>query len=462
MRTFPWTFSFVVLSAACGGSDLAGADAPLPDSPLAADAPRPDAAPPDAAARADAMPAPDLDRSACVPDESGPVQTDRCGAGGDSPTCNLWIKIDVPDAVCSDGSQYKIFVNYSNTSDDVEVMFEPGGACWDYPSCSGSGGVRGAANPHGIPDDHMSTYQILNLLRRDDTTNPVAQWNMVFIPYCTGDIHTGNKVATYPNPAGGDPLVFRHVGHDNTMKSIAWINEHFTHIPRLLVTGCSAGGIGALQNYFYVRSGLDGVGCSYLLDDSGPAMHSDGPSRQLHETIRAAWNLDPLLEDLRGKLNFDVDALKNDFGLINAAVADQFPHDRLSLAVYRMDLNYSLYSYQRFFPGSTEADIHALWWQDLQELIETYQSRSNLAYFIPNFRHDNCSHCVSIPPVGHDLNTIITMPWLGSEIQQDGLDLRQFTIDLLDHTKPLKSYLEDAIPTEMFTPDESSMCMMGG
>jgi hypothetical protein len=50
------------------------------------------------------------------------------------------------------------------------VSVEPGGACWDYESCSGAGGIRGAANPHGIPDDHMDRYQYLNLLQRPSRT----------------------------------------------------------------------------------------------------------------------------------------------------------------------------------------------------------------------------------------------------------------------------------------------------
>ena len=403
-----------------------------------------------------------LDRSACVPDESGAVATDRCSVGGGTaPPCGQWLKVEPPGAVCSDGSPYKIFVNYSNTSNNLVVSFEPGGACWDYPSCSGTGGVRGAANPHGIPDDHMELYQYLNLLRRTDD-NPVKDWNMVFVSYCTGDVHTGNKVASYVNPAGGDPLTFRHMGHDNTMKTIAWLADTFPQVPRLLVTGCSAGGIGALQSYYYIREGLPGAQCGYLLDDSGPAFHSDGPSRQLHETIRAAWDLDPLLDDLRGKIAIDVDDLKRDFGLINAAIADKYPHDRLGLTLYRMDLDYSAYSYQRFFPGSTEADIHDMWWRDIQALTTTYDTRSNLAYFIPNFRHDNCSHCVSIPPIGHDLQTILAMPWLGSEIEADGLDLKKFAADLLDETKPLKSYLEASLAGEAFTAEESTMCLAGG
>ena len=103
-----------------------------------------------------------------------------------------------------------------------------------------------------------------------------------------------------------------------------------------------------------------------------------------------------------------------------------------------------------------------MWEQDLAFMRNTYDTRSNLAYFMPNFRFDNCSHCVSIPPLGHDLGTIFTMPWLGSEIEASGLDLKQFTIDLLDETKPLASYLEGQISGEAFTAEQSMMCMAGG
>jgi hypothetical protein len=403
------------------------------------------------------------DRSACVPDESAAVPSTRCSTDGSSgaPPCNQWVKVEPDGAQCGNGSQYKFFVNYSSTSNNLVVMFEPGGACWDYPSCSGTGGIRGAANPNGIPDDHLMNLQYLNLLRRNDQ-NPAQDWNMVFVSYCTGDVHTGNKVATYEDPSGGPALTYRHVGHDNTMKVISWLNDTFKTVPRLLVTGCSAGGIGALQNYFFIRQGMPGAQCGYLLDDSGPAFHSDGPSKQLHEKIREAWNLDPLLDQLDGKIPVKIADLKQDFGLINTAIADLYPHDRLSLTLYRMDLNYSLYSYQRFFPGSTEDEIHKLWWQDVQALTASYDTRSNLAYYIPYFRHDNCSHCVSIPPVDHDNATILGEPWLGSEIEQSGINLKDFTTLVLDNTKPLQSYIEDPQPDEVFTSDESMMCMQGG
>lgn len=395
----------------------------------------------------------------CSADESAPVPSDRCASDPSSsarPVCEQWTKVEPAGAQCSDGSQYKFFVNYSGKSNNLVLMFEGGGACWDYASCSG--GARGAANAKGIPDTHMDRTQYMNLLRRDPQ-NPLADWNMVFVPYCTGDVHTGSKVATYTNPSGGAPLTFRHLGHDNTQAVIGWIKQQLPNVPRLLVTGYSAGGIGALQNYYYIREGLPGVQCGYLLNDSGPAFHSDGPSQHVQAQTRAAWGVDALLDELAGKLPVDIAALKADVGLLNTAIADKYRRDRLSMTVFEQDLNYSLYSYERFFPGSDEARIHELWSGELTKLLETYRTRPNLSYYVPYFRRDNCSHCVSIPPIGHDTNTILMEPWLGTEIEQEQLTLRDYLELLIDDARPLKNYREQPQPNEKFTAEESAMCM---
>jgi hypothetical protein len=385
------------------------------------------------------------------------------------------LKIEVPGTVCGDGSQYKFFVNYSASSNNLAVSFEPGGACWDYASCAGVGGVRGAANPHGIPDDHMSKYQYLNLLRRSDD-NPVSKYNLVFVPYCTGDIHSGNNVIKYTSlapvdggtgPGGAGELTFHHNGHNNSLAVAEWIRGAFSTVPKMLVTGCSAGGAGAILNYHFLRQTMgQQAQCGYLLNDSGPIFHTDGPSRQLHDKIRAAWNTDTVLDGL-ADLPIATADLKKDFGLLNVALARKYRSDRLSLVAYRMDLNYSLYSYQRFFPGSSEADIHAFWESDLTHLMKTYDAEANLAYYLPFFRSDNCSHCVSIPPLGNppteptDLDKALGQPWLGSGIAEAGIDLKQFSADLIDNAKPLKSYRE-AEQNASFAPEVSMACMKGG
>ena len=396
----------------------------------------------------------------CSPTESLFATKARCTldvtANSRLPVCFTWSKVEPEGAVCGDGSQYKFFVNYSPTSDNLLIMFEPGGACWDYESCTG--GERGAANPHGIADDHMLKNEFLNLLRRAPD-NPVSDWNMVFVSYCTGDIHAGDKLATYPDPAGGPPLTFHHAGLDDTQKVIEYLQPLFPRVPQLLVTGCSAGGIGALQNYAAIRTSLAGTQCGYLLNDSGPAFHSDGPSKPVHSKIREAWNLDSYLQRAATLLGVDVAPLQTDFGSINTALADRFPTDRLAFTAYRMDFNYSLYEYQRFYPDATGDEIHALWWQDMQALMQSYDSRPNLAYFVPYFRSDNCSHCVSIPPIGHDTQTVLTNPWLGSEIQAQDINLRQFTTRLLDDKQPLRSYVEAPVAGEDFTQEQSAKCL---
>jgi hypothetical protein len=299
-------------------------------------------------------------------------------------------------------------------------------------------------------------------------------------------VHIGDNVVTYTSSGpvdGGDDgspgdsgigdggiaqITYHHAGHANTVAVIDWLKETFATVPKLFVTGCSAGGAGATLNYAFIRQGMgSSVQCSYLLDDSGPIFHSNGPSMQLDKTIRAAWNTDAVLDTLDGQLPVSISDIKNDYGLINVAIAEKYPHDRLSLSAYRMDFNYSLYSYQRFFPGSTEAQIHAFFWQDLQALMKTYDVQPNLAYYLPFFRSDNCSHCVSIPPIGNpplvptNDTEVLTMPWAGSGIAADMIDLEQFSEDLLDDKKPLKSYVE-GVENEDFTPAVAAACMAGG
>ncbi len=399
---------------------------------------------------------------AIPPEPVEPCSADESAAVPERTLPGLWQKVELPGLLCGNGSPYKFFVNYSTSSNNLIISFEPGGACWDYASCAGDGGLRGAANPDGIPDDHMTSlkWEMLPLHRRDPT-NPLSDWNMIFVPYCTGDLHTGNNVITYENPdPNGEPLVFHHDGHKNVLNVIEWIELNFTTIPKLLVTGCSAGGTSSVVNYHFIRKGLSGVQCSYMLDDSGPLFPSSGYSGPLHEKVRASWNLDPVIEeaissDFPGVSPEDV---KADLSLINTALADKYRRDRLAVALYRLDYNYSLYSYERFYDFPPQAEIHRMWWEDIQLLMEQFDTRDNLAYFIPYYRNDNCSHCMTIPPVDSGVLTILAQPYLGSEIQEADIDIRDYVVHLVDDSQPLQSYLESVQPGEELSPERAAEC----
>jgi hypothetical protein len=466
--SFAATFLGSLAILGCSSDDSPGSATPEPDGGVSA----PDGALPEGVP--------------CVADESAPVPTDRCtddpAAGSSLPQCGTWTKVEIPGTVCGNGSQYKFFVKYSNKSNNLVIDFEPGGACWDYESCSGAGGIRGAANPNGISDTHMTTLGLMPLLKGTAPAggaaapaDPTDGWNKVFVSYCTGDIHTGTNVITYTSTDGNSSLEYHHAGHANTLEVIEWLNQEFTTVPKMLVPGCSAGGAGSILNYHFIREGMKGAQCGYMLNDSGPIFHTEGPSAPLHAKVRSSWNVDPILDSLEGKVPVKIADLKKDFGLINLALADGYPNDRLSITMYRMDFNYSLYSYQRFgdqmtpaVPNPSEQQIHDWWWQDIQGLIEMYDTRPNLAYFVPFWRSDNCSHCVSIPPIGNppdeplDALKAVGTPWLGSEIQASNLNLQDYVMALLDDSKPLQSYVEEPQSGEAFTPAVSNSCMEGG
>jgi hypothetical protein len=207
-----------------------------------------------------------------------------------------------------------------------------------------------------------------------------------------------------------------------------------------------------------VRDALHGVQCGYLLDDSGPIFTSDGPSMTLHTQSRAAWNLDPLLTRLETILHVQPGEIAGDFGRLNTALAERYPRDRFAVTAYQRDLNYSLYSYAVFTPGISLEEIQANWQMDLLELRSQYDSRDNMGYFIPFFRTDNCSHCASIAPIGHEREVVMTQPWLGTEIASEADNLRGFVAALLDNTQPLARKFEQDT-SEDFTPEQAAMCL---
>jgi hypothetical protein len=344
-----------------------------------------------------------------------------------------WLKVEVPGTVCGNGSQYKFFVNYKEGAEDLLVMLEPGGACWDYAGCSGKTDL-GAAHPDGIPDDLMKitgpTASISPLIRRD-LEGPTKDFNMVFLPYCTGDVHTGNNVITYTDPEGvGPDLEFHHAGHANILGASAWMAKQFPATDRLFVTGCSAGGAGSLINYHFLRSKISAKR-GYMMNDAGPIYPSSGFSNLLHTKIRSSWNVDPILEELPPGY-----PVTDDFGVLNTHLADLYPNDRLSTVYFQRDYNFSRYSYENFYDANAKADIMTYWASDTELLVDLYETRPNLGYYLPYWREFNSSHCASIAS------------YLDTDIEEFNMDLSDYIAELFDDKVPIGRYMESVQPEE--------------
>jgi hypothetical protein len=353
-------------------------------------------------------------------------------------------------AICGNGSPYKFFLNRAASTSNTVIYFEGGGACWDYPSCTGAEGVRGARNPDGIPDNYL------------DTSNPAAslvspfvfrqhpwsrvktqRWNIVYVPYCTGDVYHGDKTAVYEDPAGQKPpLVWRHNGVRNVRAVLSWLRDNIQQPGQLLVTGCSAGGAGAINNYHHLRRDL-AAQKNFLIDDSGPifdapvgASERQYPSRRLHEQIKAAWGLAAVIDYASGDLP---GLVLNNLGSLNRALAEKYPHDRLGIVFFQQDLNYSAYSYERFYEDIVNAPneraearrILLRWAKDTARLKATLDQLPNFGGYFPYFRDLNDSHCATIVDFRH------------GDVQELGLELSDFISSVLDDSGPVLDAFEE-------------------
>lgn len=391
---------------------------------------------------------------------------------GQANAMSLWgnyEKVEIPGATCGDGSPYKIFVMRANTAIDrylgndrrLTIQFEPGGACWDYLSCSGQLGLKGAAHPDGIPDNFMDLNAYLDPNVPGGSMNAVlspvimkfhplgqsvktAYWNKVFLPYCTGDVYIGNKVATYTDPATGKTMTYRHVGATNMEKVVEWLRKNFPHPRELMVAGTSAGGAGATVNYHFLRKALKPAK-AYFLNDSGPIFPSPGYGNQypLHQMIRQAWNVDYVINRLEQEGLGT--AISRDYGSIPTLLADAWPQDKFGITLFRRDALYSWFSYALFhqlddrIPEHKEKMIQ-LWGEDLRNLMTQFSSRPNMSYYIPYFRNVMFSHCTTI------------VEWNGSEIQAQGVNVGNYINSLLND-QHVVSRVESDNPADANVPN---------
>lgn len=338
-----------------------------------------------------------------------------------------WEMVELPassGASCGNGTPYRFFVNRTPFTSKAVVMFEGGGACWDQAACKG-GTLLDAVNPDGIPTNYMSDFNRqaklglvtpftarLHPLQRVQTQN----WNIVYLTYCTGDVHTGNKIAVYDNVDPAQPLSYYHRGAVNAQAVAKWMANNLPKQPaHLLLTGFSAGGVGSTALYADFRETIKPRKMA-LLADSGPlfdvprnATPEQAPSVLLHNKIRGVWGLDGpngLVTKLIGK--YPNAGSADNLGSITAGIGKIFPNDRIGYANFQEDTNFSAFSYQKFYPEIANAPDEATrlsllnqkWRQEITPWIAQMNTQPNVGYYIPNKRELNGSHCLTIVTFG--------------------------------------------------------------
>jgi hypothetical protein len=211
------------------------------------------------------------------------------------------------------------------TSRDLVIYFEGGGQCWDSLTCETL--QTAVSGPFGSAQLASTVSQFGgSILDRTLAGSPVASANFVFVPYCTGDEHGGNNVATYTASSG--MVQYHHVGRANFAEDLTRLSTLFAAPTKVIVMGSDSGGYGALFNYDSIRKTWPAVS-SYLIDDSGPPLEANVTPQSIWMSQFSNWGIGALLNPIC--------ACQTAWSPALAAIAAKYPNDNMSLISYTQD-----------------------------------------------------------------------------------------------------------------------------
>jgi Pectinacetylesterase len=175
------------------------------------------------------------------------------------------------DCECSDGSEFSFWVREANP-DKVLVYLQEGGACFSVETCASGSDLYNTTVGEG-PTGEGGIFDLAN------ARNPFADYSVVYVPYCTGDVHLGNTTTEY---APG--LIVHHDGYVNGSAALDHVAATAPGATDVVVVGESAGAIAAPLYAGLVSDRLPGARIRVLADGSGS--YPDVPRAN---EILAAW-----------------------------------------------------------------------------------------------------------------------------------------------------------------------------
>jgi len=309
------------------------------------------------------------------------------------------------------------FWSKKGDSKNLVVYFEGGGACWDNLTCSfpiGTGLPLQFYVPQIFPGTNPATYS--GLFDQANPANPVKDWSFVYIPYCTGDIHTGSATKSYFNV--GNPLLppsytIQHRGFDNFMVVLDWIKQNFDAPKSILVTGSSAGGYGASANFPYIADSYPNAHMYVLADASQgvstPAFDNGNPGRN-------SWN-PQLPQWIFGAPPTSVPSAD----LLRRA-AEAYPRAKISQFTTTLDsVQVGFYGVMKQFygPGGSCPNVAVDWNQQMVGALNSYGSEvRNFRYYLASGTY----HTIMRSPLFYteDSAGIAYSSWLASMLSNRG------------------------------------------
>ncbi|HLT29691.1 MAG TPA: pectin acetylesterase-family hydrolase [Myxococcaceae bacterium] len=216
-----------------------------------------------------------------------------------------WSWLAVDGTRCARGARSGLALQRGGDGTDLFVYVQGGGACWNEGTCAPSyrtngplcyynpnspfcpnetGGMLPTSSYVDVADPfpangganlahELSVLTPSAVFDRERADNPFREASFVYVPYCTGDLHTGKSERTYRTQKDGFSPVVEHTHHfagaTNMERSIEVLQERFPNVERIWLFGVSAGGYGATFHHGRFRAAFPDAEV-HLLADSSP------------------------------------------------------------------------------------------------------------------------------------------------------------------------------------------------
>jgi len=256
--------------------------------------------------------------------------------------------------ICAKNTPYSYWYR-RGTENKLLMYYQGGGACWDNNSCwvvntfkqfarirecqagtnpgtnctlDGDAACTGGGTCGPYFSEDNPDLVGAGFADSSDPNNPFKDWSIVFVSYCTGDVHWGDAESSY-----GPGKLTRHKGRINAKVAEKFAREHFPNPEEVFVTGSSAGSYGALLNSSFLMDEVYPASEFNVLGDAGIGVITTGWLTDSFST----WGVDGTLPRFIPAL--DVPANTLSMPDVIAALANFFPQHKFA-------------SYQTAYDGS--------------------------------------------------------------------------------------------------------------
>ncbi|MCB1155421.1 hypothetical protein KDL45_17305, partial [bacterium] len=121
-------------------------------------------------------------------------------------------------------------------------------------------------------------------------TSALSGWHNVFVPYCTGDVHSGNATDVEIKGASGKQ---QFVGLINIRNIADLLGEYFDGVQTVFLIGQSAGGFGTNLGFLEFAQAFPGNDVNVFNDSAPLPADNDVLSPVLQFGLRSLWNVVP-------------------------------------------------------------------------------------------------------------------------------------------------------------------------